>query len=328
MSIMQVARDIYLIQLPLPFRLNHVNCFVLAAGSGWDIIDCGLNYPEAREAWEAALRELGGKFTDIKRIFLTHHHPDHFGLAGWLQEQSGAPVYVHSAEKRSIEEVWKRGRTNYPLVGDMFKEHGMPEELADELLQDMLKMAPRVQPYPRCDFLSGEEKLSLAGKTFRLLHTPGHSDGHVCYFCEQEGVLFSGDHLLPKISSNISLWPTSQPNPLEHFLRSLEIVGCLPVKIVLPAHGPVFSDCARRVDELLNHHQQRLQQICHILGKEEKTAYQICQSLFGTGLNYHEQRFAMAETLAHLAYLESRARIVSRHMGGKIIFRLTASFPG
>ncbi|MFZ5590211.1 MAG: MBL fold metallo-hydrolase [Bacillota bacterium] len=327
MSVVQVTEDIFLVQVPLPFRLNQVNCYVIIADGGWDIIDCGLNYAEAREAWMAALRELGGKFTDIKRIFLTHYHPDHYGLAGWLQEQSGASVYVHSAEKRSIEEVWKRGRTNYPLVGDMFKEHGMPEELADELVQDMLKMLPLVQPYPQCDFLTGNEELTMAGNIFRLLHTPGHSDGHVCYFCEREGILFSGDHLLPKISSNISLWPTSHPNPLEHFLRSLEIVGCLPVKSVLPAHGPVFSDCAKRVDELLCHHQQRLLQICRIMGRDEKTAFQICQALFGAGLNNHEQRFAMAETLSHLAYLESRARISSRHIGGKIFFRLTASFP-
>lgn len=317
---MKIDKNIYKIVLPLPFRLDSINCYLLYNGDGWDIIDTGLNYASAHEAWEKFFQKGQVKLNDIKAIYLTHYHPDHYGLAGWLQTLTGAPVYIHRSESSQVEQSWKKGRLNFPLVGDLFSEHGMPAALSAEVADDMSGILAHVQPHPVLSYLDGGEEIEMGCRRFRVLPTPGHSIGHICFFCEEEGILISGDHILPSITSNISLWPTSHPNPLELFLTSLEMTGCLPVSKVLPAHGECFTDCAGRVDQLIEHHRRRLCIITDLAGGGV-SAYNICVSLFGDDLSLHEQRFAMAETLAHLAYLESRGRVVSRRDGGVIVYK-------
>lgn len=317
---MEVIKNVFQVVLPLPFKLNAINCYLLRGEKGWDIIDTGLNYPPARAGWENFFKLHNIKLSEIQSIYLTHYHPDHYGLAGWLQELTGAPVFIHRSESVPVEQIWKKGRSNFPVVGDMFNEHGMPATLTAEVVDNMADVLRHIQPHPELSFLDGEEEIIMGGRLFKVIQTPGHADGHICFFCESEGILLSGDHLLPQISSNISLWPISHPNPLELFLTSLEMVGCLPVKVVLPSHGGAFNDCAGRVDSLIEHHRQRLEIITDLSGTGN-TAYHICVELFGNDLSLYEMRFAMAETLAHLAYLESRGRVVSRRDGEVIVYK-------
>ena len=324
---MEVASNIFMIKLPLPFKLDHINCYLLKGKNGWTVIDTGLNYPPSTGAWEKALKDVGLKCSDIESIYVTHYHPDHYGASGWLQELTGAPVYIHRTESLFVDQVWKKGRANIPVIGELFKENGMPPNLITEVLDNMVDVWNAIHPHPKLTLLSGDEKVDLGGRSFEIIHTPGHSDGHICFFNRDEGILISGDHLLPKISSNISLWPTSHPNPLDFFLRSLEMIRDLPVKLVFPAHGPVFRNSRGRVDELLDHHRERLSRIAD-LASVGATAYHICESLFGTDLSLHEIRFALTETLAHLAYLESKSEVYSRQEHGLVIYRRAQSCSG
>ncbi|MFZ5651707.1 MAG: MBL fold metallo-hydrolase [Bacillota bacterium] len=317
---MEVAPGIYRIELPLPFRLDHVNSYLLRGKNGWIIIDTGLNYPPSTDVWERSLKDMGLKYSDIEGIYVTHYHPDHYGASGWLQGLTGAPVFMHRTESDFVDQMWKKGRANLPVVGELFKENGMPPNLITEVLDDITRIWNVIQPYPSLSLLNGGEKVEMGGRKFEVIHTPGHSDGHICFFNEDEGILIAGDHLLPKISSNIGLWPASHPNPLNLFLSSLERVGGLAVKMVLPAHGPAITDCAGRVGELLDHHRQRLGLITELAGTGA-SAYQICVKLFGTDLTLHEIRFALTETLAHLAYLEVNSDVYSRLEGGVVIYR-------
>jgi len=317
---MEVAPNIFRIELPLPFKLDHVNCYLLRGKSGWVIIDTGLNFPCSTEIWQSAFKNMGLKYVDIEGIYVTHYHPDHYGASGWLQELTGAPVFMHRTESVFVDQMWKKGRVNIPVVGELFKENGMPPNLVSEVLDNIVSVFNYIQPHPSLSLLSGGEKVDMGGRTFDIIHTPGHSDGHICFFCESDGLLISGDHLLPQISSNIGLWPASHPNPLELFLSSLEAIGRLPVELVLPAHGTVITDCPGRVAELLEHHQQRLSRIADLAGAGT-TAYQICSKVFGTDLTLHEIRFALTETLAHLAYLESKSEVYSRQESGIVIYR-------
>ncbi|MFZ5596051.1 MAG: MBL fold metallo-hydrolase [Bacillota bacterium] len=317
---MEVAPNIFLVKLPLPFKLDHVNCYLCRGNNGWTIIDTGLNYPPSTIVWKKTFDNLGLKYSDITAIYVTHYHPDHFGSAGWLQELTGAPVYMHRNEDVFIEQMWKKGRVNIPVIGDLFKEHGMPPGLVDEVLDNLTGIWSVVQPYPVLSFISEGDRVEIGGRIFDIILTPGHSDGHICFLCREEGLLISGDHLLSKISSNISLWPASHPNPLESYLSSLKMIADLPVSKVLTAHGPEVNDCRGRVEELLEHHRDRLEQVSMLTGSGA-TAYSICTRLFGTDLNLHEIRFALTETLAHLACLESRGHVFSRQDAGIVIYR-------
>ncbi|MHB8155864.1 MAG: MBL fold metallo-hydrolase [Desulfocucumaceae bacterium] len=319
---MEVAPNIYCVRLPLPFKLDHVNCYLLKGKNGWKIIDTGLNYPLSTSVWEKSFNELGLKFGDIEGIFITHYHPDHYGASGWLQELTGAPVYIHSIDYNFVDQMWKKGRINVPVIGELFKENGMPPNLLAEVLDNLTGIFNFIHPHPSLSQLSGGEMVELGGRIFEVIHTPGHSDGHISFFCEEEGILFSGDHLLPRISSNISLWPTSNPNPLGLFLDSLKKIKTLPVRVVIPAHGEPFGDSVGRVDELLEHHQGRLALVFDLVGAGSN-AYNICTSLFGTDLSLHEFRFALTETLAHLAFLEDKSLVFSRQEGGIVIYRKT-----
>jgi glyoxylase-like metal-dependent hydrolase (beta-lactamase superfamily II) len=321
---MEVAANIFIIKLPLPFKIDHVNCYLIRGNNGWVIIDTGLNYQSSTEAWESSFHDLNLKYSDIEGIYVTHYHPDHYGAAGWLQELTGAPVYMHRTESLFVDQMWKKGRANLPVVGELFKENGMPPSLIAEVLENMAEIWSVVQPHPKLSLLSGDEKVEMAGRTLEIINSPGHSDGHICFFCREEGILIAGDHLMPKVSSCISLWPTSYPNPLDLFLRSLVLVGDLPVKRVLPAHGPVFEDCRGRVQELLEHHRGRLLKIADLVGAGA-TAYHICESLYGD-LDLNEIRFALTETLAYLAYLESRSEVHSRQENGIVIYRKAQSY--
>jgi glyoxylase-like metal-dependent hydrolase (beta-lactamase superfamily II) len=149
--------------------------------------------------------------------------------------------------------------------------------------------------------------------------TPGHSDGHACFYHEKNGLLLSGDHLLPKISSNISLWPHSHPNPLDNFLTSLRENHRLNVSLVLPAHGDCFSNVQQRVSELQEHHRERLELMKRIASRGA-TVYQVCREVFGDRLSLHEIRFAMTETLAHLVYLEKRGELRVSKVDGRYIY--------
>ncbi|MCL6477715.1 MAG: MBL fold metallo-hydrolase [Peptococcaceae bacterium] len=312
--------NIFLVKLPLPFGPDYVNCYLLKGKNGWSIIDTGINCPTSTAVWEKKFKDLGLKYSDIEGIYLTHLHPNHYGASGWLQALTGAPVYMNRTESISVEQIWKKERTIIPVVGELFKENGMPPSLIADVLDSMAEVWKITQPHPTISFLSDGEMLELGGRLFEVIHTPGHSDGHISFFNKDEGILISGDHLLPKASSNISLWPTSHPNPIGLFMNSLVKTGNMPVKLVLPAHGPCFANCSERVAELLDHHRIRLARIEEMTGNGTN-AYQICVKLFGTDLSLHEIRFTLMETLAYLAYLESRSKVASRQEDGIVMYR-------
>jgi len=150
--------------------------------------------------------------------------------------------------------------------------------------------------------------VDLGGREARVRWTPGHTDHHAVLVDERDGILFSGDHVLPRITSNVGLYPYTRDDPLGDFLDALRRVRGLAVTRVLPAHGEPFDDLAGRVDEILAHHDARLDAVLAAVGGRERTAYAVARDLFPVLRSAHEERFALAETLAHLRYLERRGR--------------------
>jgi glyoxylase-like metal-dependent hydrolase (beta-lactamase superfamily II) len=296
------------VTIPLPFRLNHVHCYLAQNGEGWTIVDTGLNREETRRAWEEAFSSCGiHPEKSIHSIILTHYHPDHFGYAGAMQEWTGANIHMNEAAKKIALDAWTEA--TFARNKRFVRAAGVPEDIAASLEENDQVFYSLVRPFPeRIGALREGEHYRIGELMYEAIHTPGHAEGHICFYNKEEKILIAGDHVLKKITPNISYHGYGDENPLKTYLESLKKVHSLDVALVLPGHGPVFTDFHERVAEIICHHEERLGFILeHIKG--HMTAFQISCSLFNRELSVHEQRFAMGETIAHLNYLLSEGGI-------------------
>lgn len=311
-----VADDIYQIQIPLPFALRIVNCYLLPGEAGWTIVDTGLNTSSARSAWQQAFTALDIRPRDIEQIVLTHTHPDHYGLAGWLVEtcmDDGGqlpPVRMSALEAVQADKFWKVGEVLQRPFFTFWQQCGLADDMIQDIIDSTSHTRQRTFPHPaEHEIISLEEKIQLGERLLQPILTPGHSDGHLMFYDETDQLLLSGDHVLLKITPNISLWPGSHGNPLGAYLQSLSALQSLAVSLALPGHYPVIEDFHGRIQQISQHHKERLNLILEAL-TAPKTVFEVSQTLFDHDkLSVHEMRFATAETLAHLEYLRSDGRV-------------------
>jgi glyoxylase-like metal-dependent hydrolase (beta-lactamase superfamily II) len=296
------------IALPLPLALRSINAYLIEGSSGYALVDTGMHTKEAEAALRAALAEAGIAMDDVRRVFVTHLHPDHIGMAGTL-EQVGAEVIMHGPELQNAARMWSRDHAMVDETYEWFERHGMPRDVDEGMRKAWLDIGRAVDPVERITPARDGDALDLGGRPTRLRWTPGHTDYHAVLVDEDERVLFAGDHVLPRITSNVGLYPFSRDDPLGDFLDALRAVRSLPVTRVLPAHGDPFDDLPGRVDQILAHHESRLRATLDALGDAERDAYAVCRTLFPVLRSPHEERFALAETLAHLRYLERRGKV-------------------
>jgi glyoxylase-like metal-dependent hydrolase (beta-lactamase superfamily II) len=304
-----VAPGIRRIAIPLPIRgLSIVNAYLVEGAHGWSLVDAGLHTVEAEQALRAGLADAGIGLEDVKRVFVTHLHPDHMGMAGTL-ERAGAEVLMHTPEIAAARRTWSKGHEAIDATYEWFVRHGMPRDIDEGMRQAWIAMGERVDDLDHVSGVDDGGTVDLGGRATRLRWTPGHTDFHAVLIDERDGVLFAGDHVLPRITSNIGLYPASRDDPLGDFLGALAGLRDLPVKRVLPAHGDPFDDLAGRIDELLAHHAARLEATIAAVGTDERDAYRVARTLFPVLRSPHEERFALAETLAHLRHLERLGRV-------------------
>jgi glyoxylase-like metal-dependent hydrolase (beta-lactamase superfamily II) len=318
---MLVAPGIRRLELPLPFALRAVNMYVVEA-DGLAVVDCGLHTRHGEEALRRGLAEIGRSPRDVRDVFVTHLHPDHIGMAGLL-ESAGARVHMHAPEAEAARRLWSGGRERVDAAVRWFRENGMPESVLDGMAQAWLGAGERVDAIVAIRGASDGEDIALAGRRFRVIWTPGHTDHHAVLYDADERVLVAGDHVLPKITPNIGLYPDGRDDPLADFLASLDRVATLDVARVLPAHRDPFDDLRGRIAELHAHHARRLDAVREALASGPKDAYRVARILFPRLGSAHEERFAHAETLAHLRYLERRGG-VAREDGRPVRWRLAA----
>ena len=303
-----VAPGVRRIAVPLPLALKIVNAYLVEGTAGWALVDVGLHTEDAERVLRAAIAEAGIDIADVRRVFVTHVHPDHIGMAG-LMERAGAEIVMHGPEADHARKLWQGGTELIDASFAFFAGHGMPPDVDDEMRNAWLAMGRRVDHLERIEKVADGDQIDLGGRSLRVKWTPGHTDHHAVLFDEADGTLFAGDHVLPHITSNISLYPWSREDPLDDFMTALEAVQRLPVRRVLPAHGDPFDDLHGRVDQLLEHHRKRLVRVLDLVRGRERDAYAVCRDLFPVLRNAHEERFALAETLAHLRYLERRGKV-------------------
>jgi len=310
----QIIPGIYQLELPLPVKaLKYVNIYLIQGDSECILVDTGLDTEEAFDSLKKQLAEIGVGFKDITQIVATHVHGDHYGMAAKLREVCQAKISLHRLEKVLLETRHPDRDKWFQMIDRWFRLNGAPPFQPAEF-QAVPQTRARSTPPPLPDItLQDGEPISISPFDLQVLWTPGHSPGHISLFERTHKLLFSGDFILPTITPNVSLRPQDKSNPLADFINSLNRVRQLDVRLVLPAHGKPFVNLEQRVEELLQHHQQRNLEILDALDTKAKTAYQIATEISWMlekgGVDWQDlapldKRMAVLETLAHLEYLK------------------------
>lgn len=315
--------DIYVLKMTMPFPLRESNVFMAESADGWTVVDTGVNIGENQERWKRALTEIGITFRHIKKIYLTHYHHDHLGLAGWLQEKSGAVVYLPQDDVQMFTAFISTDHYRQ-AIEDTCLQEGWTYELVDQLTHDIHGIGKLARPYPYLTPLAPQESFHLGEHEYRIVPVPGHSDGHYVFFSPTAGHLFSGDNVVAHTVLHLTDWPhTRLLNPLHLHLQALQQLKKPAIHLVLPGHGPCFGALADRIDLIQTHHQKRKDQILQGL-KSCTPAWNLACNIFRDHPYIHVKRLILAETLAYLyALVEENQVAVDRHRGVYYYCRLS-----
>ncbi|HWJ81873.1 MAG TPA: MBL fold metallo-hydrolase [Nocardioides sp.] len=328
----QVAPGIHRIPLPLPMDgLKAINVYVVEGDDGLTLIDGGWAIPVARELLDSCLRSIGSGFGDIRRFLVTHVHRDHFTMATVLGHEYGAEVALGLPEKPALEVLHDAGRgdlTESPFLG-ILRSAGA-QDVADAWAAgrtDADLPDPKDWAFPDT-WLDGDVRVDLGARVIDAVHTPGHTPGHYVFADRADGLLFAGDHVLPTITPSIGFTFPPEPDPLGNFMRSLTKVRSLPDLRILPAHGPVAPSSHARVDELLAHHEVRLD---HCLSSLRRRGPSVAVTVAGDlGWTRHERSYdeldlfnkgmAAMETKAHLELLVVRGEATATEAVDGVVY--------
>lgn len=306
----EVAPGIHWVRMPLPFSLAHINLWLIDDGDSWSIVDTGMPLPETKEAWRKIFSEkLGGK--PVKRVFVTHMHPDHIGNAGWLDRKwPDSKLYISRLEYVSCRMLVADTGRDAPQAGlDFYRRAGWTDAQVDTYAARFGGFGRSVSRLPDSyERLKDGDAFEMAGEIWRVISGNGHSPEHSCLFCPALNVVISGDQLLPRISSNVSVFPT-EPNadPLSDWLESCEKLKAeLPEDVlVLPAHNEPFKGAHTRLQALIDGHEKSLKRL-HKRLSEPKRAIDVFTALFGRPIGDDVISMATGESIAHLNCLVGR----------------------
>jgi glyoxylase-like metal-dependent hydrolase (beta-lactamase superfamily II) len=321
---LQVAPGIHWLSMPLPFQLDHINLWLLEdEGGGWTIVDTGIGNAPTRQLWEKITE---GK--DIKRVIVTHYHPDHAGNAAWLCQRFGAELWMTQGEYLTAHAV-RTGSAGYTAeaVLAVFRRNGLDEGRAAAMANGRNRYAALVPEFPfSYRRIIEADEVRVGKHAWRAIIGHGHAPEHLSLFSKAANTLIAGDMLLSTISTNVSVWSIDpEGDPLRLFLDSVAGYRKLPEDVlVLPSHGKPFRGAHRRVGELEEHHQARFKDLENALKEKPRSAADLLAVLFRRPLDTHQTFFAMGEAIAHLHYLYYAGR-AKRRVGPDGIMRYAAS---
>jgi len=308
----ELAPGIHWLRLPLPIKLNHINVYLLEDEDGLVIFDTGFNTEELREIWDTVLLQHGlGK---RPRILCSHNHPDHFGLVGHLCRKYHCELIMAQTEwliTRLLSTLDTQQSLDMQL--GFYQLHGMHEEGLKRHVDrgDQYRKSCSGSP-PSYTQIRHGDSLRIGGREWQVITAPGHTPEQVCLHCPEDKLLLSADHILPRITPNTSVFAYNPgTNPLADFIDSFESFKHIDEStLVLPCHDMPFYGVQKRIKQLVDHHEERLEELREFC-TEAKHAYELIELMFSRAMDPHQEMFALGEILAHLRLLEARGQATS-----------------
>jgi len=315
-SVRAVLEDVYWLRMPLPFALDHINLWLLRdeidGRAGWTVVDCGVARDEVRGLWERVFASaLDG--LPVLRVVVTHMHPDHVGLAHWLCERWQAPLWMTMTDYVTAR-LWSGTRSDGggadradegEAAVRHFADHGMVDTQALAQIRERVgSYYPALVPAMPGRFtrIMDNDRLRIGKRDWQVIVGYGHAPEHASLHCRESGVLISGDMILPRISTNISVFAQEpEANPLPLYLRSLgRYQDLVDDTLVLPSHGRPFRGLHERIAQQYAHHAERLGEVIDACRTQARCAAEIVPIMFRRQLDLHQLTFAMGEAIAHL----------------------------
>ena len=314
----EITDGVRWLTMPMGGSLNHINLYLLEDRDGWYVVDTGLGTPATAELWHTIFAdELGGR--PVKGVICTHMHPDHIGQAGMITEEFHCPLYMTRAEYYQARTFssgggFGGGSSSSWQGAQFYERYGMPRDYLEQLAvmwtkrsSDGMSMPEMPMGYHR---LEDGDVLTIGAHDWQIVVGSGHSPEHACLHCKSLGIMISGDQILPRITSNVSVHPTEpEANPLNVWMESHDkFLDTPPDTFILPAHNLPFYGVRERLRQLIGHHEDRLLAIEEYC-VEPQVAKDLLPVLFARRLDPRQTMMALGEAIAHCHLLMHRNRL-------------------
>lgn len=318
---LSLGQGVSLITLPLPFRAPpSVNAYVVEGSDGLTLIDCGADWPAGREALTQGMLSLGLETSAVRTLVISHLHPDHVGLAPRLVREWGVATVMHARAAKLVDRY--NDSTGFARrTTELAEHHGVPPGERPGFIDVGARpdwMPPIQQPDQVVE--DGDSIPIDRGRRLEVMHTPGHEPAHICLHDSRTGALFSGDHILPRITPFVG-YDELYDDVLGDFLESLRRIEQLGLGTTYPAHGSLIDHGSARAEQLILHHHRRLAGMLEVVEPGGTTAWQVMERVFRPHLGPSEQRLALRETIAHLEHLRLAGQVHVLTGSGAVRYR-------
>jgi glyoxylase-like metal-dependent hydrolase (beta-lactamase superfamily II) len=318
--ISEIDTDFYRITLRMPYRLRHVNAYLFAHDKELALFDTGLNTSGSYETLEKDLAGARLDINNIRHVFLTHAHTDHCSMAGLLQKNTGAKIYLSKAAFEEYQHFRQPDSAIRQLI-KFYSHQGMSHHQINLVIEEYEYIRNIITEFNTDNYLRDNESLEFGDWKFEVIFTPGHAAGHVCFFFREKGLLLAGDHILPYIA------PILSPDifdddfrPLATYLDSLSAIEKLSIAIVYPGHGNSFVDLNERLTDIRKHHQKRKNIVLSHVNIQPKTTYDISHKMISSTLSDFDKFLALNETLIYLKELKAEGDIKEDMAGNVLVY--------
>ena len=314
----QIGRGAWLVRLPLPWkRLPSVNAFLFRQSDGWLLLDCGLNTDETFAAFDEAFAQIGLGWTAIRRILVSHMHPDHVGGAARARKLSGAPVWMQPDEARWVSprdpaEAFFEATERYLL------SHGVPADAVEQMKAEARQTSESMDRFHPDEQIDEGGVFEYEGGRLEAVRAPGHSLMLLCFLDQANRTLYSTDAILEKITPNIGVHPFSSANPLGEYFDTLAKLEEIDADRVVPSHGSPFSGHREWIVGARRHHRERSDRLAELVQGRPMHGFDVARAHWGAERPAGQLRFAMAEALAHLELLARTGRVAKTRVDGVV----------